>query len=59
MYWQQQSHWRLFARTRTNSAGVFRLAKPLRARHAVRMRAVARAGRAWANSRVVRVSSAS
>ena len=59
VYWKQQSHWRLFARTRTNAAGVFRVAKPLRARHAVRMRAVARAGRTWANSRVVRVSSAS
>jgi hypothetical protein len=59
VYWQQQSHWRLFARTRTNRAGVFRLAKPLRARHALRMRAIARAGRARANSRVVRVSAAS
>ena len=56
VYWQQQSHWRLFARTRTNAHGVFRVAKPVRARHAIRMRAVARVGRAWANSKVVRVS---
>ena len=59
VYWQQQSHWRLFTRTRTNAAGVFDVAKPLRATHGVRMRAVARAGRTWASSRVVRVSSAS
>jgi hypothetical protein len=56
VYWQYRSHWRLFARTRTNTHGVFRVGKPVRAKHAVRMRAVARVGRTLANSKVVRVS---
>ncbi|MGZ8694218.1 MAG: putative glycoside hydrolase [Gaiellaceae bacterium] len=59
VYWQQHSRWRLFARTPTDASGVFRLAKPVPTGQAVRMRAVARAGREWANSRVIRVSSAS
>jgi hypothetical protein len=56
VFWQYKSHWRFFARTRTNAHGVFRVARPVRAKHAVQMRAVARVGRTWANSKVVRVS---
>jgi hypothetical protein len=55
VYWRDRSHWRLFARTRTDAAGKFRIHKAVRARHAVPMRALARAGRTWAQSTVVRV----
>jgi len=55
VYWRDRSHWRLFARAHTNAAGLFRVHKPVRARRAVPMRAVARAGHAWAQSTVIRV----
>ena len=58
VYWLDRSHWRLFARTHPNRAGKFRVHKAVRARHAIPMRAIARAGRAWAHSTVVRVSAA-
>ena len=56
VYWQASSQWRLFARTRTDPSGVFHVMKPVRATHELRMRAVARVGRTWASSSVVRVS---
>jgi hypothetical protein len=53
--WRNGSHWRFFARTRTNASGVFRVHKAVHARRAVPMRAIARAGRAFAQSTVIRV----
>jgi hypothetical protein len=55
VYWRHRSHWLLFARARTNAAGLFRVHRVVHARHGVPMRAVARVGRAWAESQVVRV----
>ncbi len=45
--------WRLFARVRTQADGRFRVAKPIRARRALQVRAVARVGRSWVSSPVV------
>ena len=50
VYWRDRAQWHLFARTHTNAAGVFRVRKALHTRRAIPMRAVARAGRAWAQS---------
>jgi hypothetical protein len=55
--WRSGAHWRFFARTRTNAAGIFRVHKVVHARRAVPMRAIARAGRAFAQSTVIRVRS--
>ena len=56
VYVTSSTGWHLFARARTDRRGHFRIGKPLRARQSTRLRAVARAGRTWAQSRVLRVS---
>jgi putative glycosyl hydrolase-like family 15 (GHL15) protein len=56
VYWKGARRWHIFARVRTNAHGRFRVAKPLHPTHAITLRAVARTGRAWAQSGVLRVA---